>query len=274
MALKEEIERQGNWLFRWRSYLPLLILPLAFWAAADAGFSRQEPGSWDVVCFVVSCLGLAVRVLVAGFVPAGTSGRNVAKQEASRLNSTGIYSTMRHPLYVGNFLMALGVVLFLRSPWFTLVFALAYGLYYERIMFAEEEFLRRRYRAGYEKWAARTPAVIPSFSSFAPLLAPHGPAARVSGRVRTGFRLHPARRPAPPCLLRGSGAPPGLVGPSGRIGPFLRHHEGPQTRRSPFHPGALRSTRSGRFPPDRSRSFFPTCVFFTQVERIGARKTT
>jgi len=168
MALKEEIERQGNWLFRWRSYLPLLILPLAFWAAADAGFSRQEPGSWDVVCFVVSCLGLAVRVLVAGFVPAGTSVRNVAKQEASRLNSTGIYSTMRHPLYVGNFLMALGVVLFLRSPWFTLVFALAYGLYYERIMFAEEEFLRRRYRAGYEKWAARTPAVIPSFSSFAP----------------------------------------------------------------------------------------------------------
>jgi hypothetical protein len=25
MALKEEFERVGNWLFRWRSYLPLLL---------------------------------------------------------------------------------------------------------------------------------------------------------------------------------------------------------------------------------------------------------
>jgi len=27
-----------------------------------------------------------------------------------------MYSAVRHPLYLGNFLMALGVVLFLRSP--------------------------------------------------------------------------------------------------------------------------------------------------------------
>jgi protein-S-isoprenylcysteine O-methyltransferase Ste14 len=172
MPLKEEIERQGNWMFRWRSYLPLVLLPVAAWAFVDAGFARQSPGPWDLVCVAVSFLGLAVRVLVAGFVPAGTSGRNVAKQEAYALNQTGIYSTVRHPLYLGNFLMALGIVLFLRSPWFSLVFALLYWMYYERIMFVEEEFLRRKYRSRYERWAEKTPAIIPSLARYAPPALP------------------------------------------------------------------------------------------------------
>ena len=28
MALIEEMDRSGNWLFRWRSYLPFVFLPL------------------------------------------------------------------------------------------------------------------------------------------------------------------------------------------------------------------------------------------------------
>jgi protein-S-isoprenylcysteine O-methyltransferase Ste14 len=175
MPLKEEMESQGNWLFRRRSHLPLLVLPLAVWAARDSGFVRQEPSFWDLVCLGVSFAGLLVRVLVAGFVPAGTSGRNVARQEAGRLNTTGIYSTMRHPLYVGNFLMSFGAALFLRSPWFALAFTLLYGLYYERIMFAEEEFLRRKYRSRYEAWASRTPAILPSFSRYRPAALPFSP---------------------------------------------------------------------------------------------------
>ncbi len=100
--------------------------------------------------------------LTVGFAPKNTSGRNTAAgQMADELNVTGIYSIVRHPLYVGNFFMWLGPVLFLRSVWFTIVFCLVYWLYYERIMFAEEQFLRRKFGDAYDKWSEKVKAFIP-----------------------------------------------------------------------------------------------------------------
>ena len=37
-------------------------------------------------------------------------------------------------------------------------------IYYERIMLAEEAFLRERFGASFEGWASQTPAFIPQFS--------------------------------------------------------------------------------------------------------------
>jgi hypothetical protein len=90
----------------------------------------------------------------------------VIDQLADDLNTTGIYSVMRHPLYVGNFLMWLGPVLFLRSVWCVIIFVLAYWLYYERIIFAEEQYLRRKFGDTYDAWAFRVKAVIPGFRHY------------------------------------------------------------------------------------------------------------
>jgi len=53
-----------------------------------------------------------------------------------------------------------------RSFWLVLVIALAYGLYYERIIFAEEEFLRRRFGEAFEAWCTRTPALVPRLTNW------------------------------------------------------------------------------------------------------------
>lgn len=165
MALREELERSGNWLFRRRSYLPLAVVALVL-----AGMTRFEyPGDqhhlqdvWEAVCLMIAAIGLTIRALVVGFAPPGTSGRNTwAGQVAERLNTTGMYSIVRHPLYLGNLLMWLGLVLMTRSGWLLLVVMLAFWLYYERIAFSEEEFLRRRFGDDFERWAARTPAFFP-----------------------------------------------------------------------------------------------------------------
>jgi len=73
---------------------------------------------------------------------------------------------VRHPLYIGNFLMWLGPVLFLRSLMAIVFFILVYWLYYERIMFAEEQFLRRKFGEIYDKWSENVKAVIPRFKGF------------------------------------------------------------------------------------------------------------
>ena len=171
MTLKDEMVRWGNYLFRWRSYLPLLFLPVLMLALKKyryLGGSETLDDLWDVFCVAIAVSGLSVRALIAGYVPASTSGRNTKRQEAQTLNTSGMYSIVRHPLYLGNFLMWLGVALFTHNWWLVLVAILAFWLYYERIIFAEEEFLSTRFGAEFEEWAGRTRAFVPSFRNWKP----------------------------------------------------------------------------------------------------------
>lgn len=163
MALVHEFENSGNWLFKRRSWLPVIMVV--------AGIIVMYLGNRQAIIFDmrdeliflgVSIFGQIIRILTVGFTPKNTSGRNTANgQVADELNVTGIYSLLRHPLYLGNFFMWLGPVLFLRSFCFTLIFGLMYWLYYERIMFAEEQFLRRKFGEIYDKWSETVGSFIP-----------------------------------------------------------------------------------------------------------------
>ncbi|MBE7411231.1 MAG: lipid A Kdo2 1-phosphate O-methyltransferase [Leptospiraceae bacterium] len=169
MALIEEFEKQGSFLFRWRSYIPVFILLLsAFYIPGYKylNFRYEDNLIWVGFCILVSLFGLLIRSIVVGFAPARTSGRNTKVQIADVVNQTGIYSTVRHPLYVGNFFMFFGLVLFFRDFSFVLIFILFYWFYYERIMFTEEQFLRGKFGDDYLKWANSTPAIIPCFKNF------------------------------------------------------------------------------------------------------------
>ena len=60
----------------------------------------------ELIFLGVSLLGEAIRIFTVGYAPRNTSGRNtITGQIADELNVTGIYSQLRHPLYLGNFLM-------------------------------------------------------------------------------------------------------------------------------------------------------------------------
>lgn len=174
MSLREQLEQSGQWLFRWRSYLPVLMGALVLLALVTSGHDGDEsfPPYWEAICLAVAALGVAVRGVVTGWAPGGTSGRQTTAPAAGMLNMTGIYSVVRHPLYVGNYFLWLGVVMLPASGWLVLVTTLIFWVYYERIMFAEEEFLRRRFGAEFEAWADRTPAVIPDPGLWRPSSVP------------------------------------------------------------------------------------------------------
>jgi hypothetical protein len=69
---------------------------------------------------------------------------------------------VRHPLYLGNYLMWIGIVIFTFNFWFFIAVTLAFWLYYERIMFAEERFLERKFGQSYLDWTQKVPAFLPS----------------------------------------------------------------------------------------------------------------
>jgi len=171
MALKEELENSGNWLFRWRSYLPLLMVVVAIIDMRHFTYLYNDYDRnlyWEAGCLLVSLAGLIIRAVVVGYVPEGTSGRNTFGQEAVSLNTTGMYSIVRHPLYLGNFFIWFGIFLFMRHWHMSLICTFCFWLYYERIIFAEEEFLRRKFGREFEKWAANTPCFIPQVGMWKP----------------------------------------------------------------------------------------------------------
>jgi len=166
MALREEFEKTGNWLFRHRGNLPLLMVGLIVVCMRKfhyLGNSESMDMLWEVFCFFVSILGLGIRIFTIGYTPRGTSGRNTREQIAETLNTSGMYSIVRHPLYLGNFFIWLGIALFAHQWKLTLICVLSFWIYYERIMFAEEAYLMRKFGKAYEDWANKTPAFLPDF---------------------------------------------------------------------------------------------------------------
>ncbi len=171
MALRESIEKQGNWLFRWRSYFPLLGIPILLIALRNSDYIEKIFGDlastfWDIISIFISFLGFCARFVTAGYVSGGTSGRNTKTQIADALNTTGMYSIVRNPLYLGNFTIILGLALFIQVWWFALLIWLGFWIYYERIIFAEEEFLRKKFGNAFLEWAKETPIFFPKFSNW------------------------------------------------------------------------------------------------------------
>jgi protein-S-isoprenylcysteine O-methyltransferase Ste14 len=174
MALIHEFESSGNWLFKRRSWLPVfMIIAGIFVMYLDNRQAILFDMRDELIFLGVSLFGQAIRVFTVGFAPKNTSGRNTVNgQIADELNVSGIYSVLRHPLYLGNFFMWLGPVLFLRDVWFLVVFGLLYWLYYERIMFAEEQFLRRKFGELYDKWSETVSSFIPYSFNYIPSKLP------------------------------------------------------------------------------------------------------
>ncbi|MCH1471206.1 MAG: hypothetical protein L7T85_01355 [Flavobacteriaceae bacterium] len=160
MALKEQLKQQGDYLFKNRSFLPLIFI--AFALAIKGYYIVNTPlNSPTVAMFTdfmnsisiyVGLFGLIVRIYTVGYTPKNTSGRNTKEgQVANELNTKGLYSTTPNPLYLGNFFMWMGVILYINVAWLFLLFIFVFWMYYERIIYAEEVFLRKKFGNTYLK---------------------------------------------------------------------------------------------------------------------------
>ena len=98
MALLQSMERQGNFLFKYRGQFPviLFILAVPFIYLTDYNMiSEQSQTCFMYTAIILSSIGFLVRFYTIGTTPQGTSGRNTKKQVATVLNSTGMYSLLR-----------------------------------------------------------------------------------------------------------------------------------------------------------------------------------
>ena len=107
----------------------------------------------------LAVLGEAVRLWASGHI-----------EKTRALATGGPYAHTRNPLYVGSVLMALGVGVASASPWVVLAVGAYFLAFYPAVVREEQAFLRTRFGADYEAWAAAVPL-------FLPRLTPGGPRA-------------------------------------------------------------------------------------------------
>jgi protein-S-isoprenylcysteine O-methyltransferase Ste14 len=166
MALIHSFEKSGLRLFKFRGQVPVILFLLAIPVLYFTDYTYMNENIFLVFTFVsvfVSLAGFMIRIYTIGTTPKGTSGRNRDEQVAESLNTTGIYSIVRHPLYLGNYLMWMGIVVFSFNIYFIIIVSLFFWIYYERIMFAEERFLEKKFGDVYLEWSKKVPAFIPAF---------------------------------------------------------------------------------------------------------------
>ena len=171
MALIHSLEKSGNFLFKYRGQLPVILFALSIPAIYFTDYEcimNNKPLSISllITCAVFSLVGQVIRAIAIGTSNKNTSGRNTKEQVAEALNTTGIYSAVRHPLYLGNFFMWIGIVMYTYNIWFILLVCVLFWLYYERIMFAEERFLERKFGQTYIDWSMNIPAFWPSYKNY------------------------------------------------------------------------------------------------------------
>lgn len=144
--------RIGAFLFRYRGFLPVPFLLVPLLVPGD-----QTRRGWLLGALVI-VVGEAVRM--AGVAAAGTVTRRRSRN-VQRLVTYGIFSWMRNPLYVGNFLIWTGFVIGSGVLWFLPVAIVLFAIEYTLIVRYEEGVLESTFGAEYLAYKQRTSRWIP-----------------------------------------------------------------------------------------------------------------
>lgn len=145
--------------FKYRSFTPIPVIVAALIGA------ETTPVSYISGLFLLFS-GEALRIWSVRY--AGSATRTTGQVGADELVTNGPFGHVRNPLYIGNFLLSLGILIaaWPWMPWFGLGFVLLYALQYGSIVSLEEQFLREKFTGIYRAYRAGVPRWIPRWRSW------------------------------------------------------------------------------------------------------------
>jgi hypothetical protein len=130
-----EISRQG---------LGLLFMLICGIFTEPAGEGRILAG------LVLALIGQVWRIYAAGVI-----------YKNKQLATTGAYSLVRHPLYLGNFLILIGFTIACANWIVVLVVMFFFWFYYPAAIKYEDYKLEQIFGDQWRAWSSRTPAMLP-----------------------------------------------------------------------------------------------------------------
>lgn len=123
----------------------LLMLLVCAWFAAPAGDTRMLAG------FIMAAVGQLWRIYAAGVI-----------YKNRKLASTGAYSLVRHPLYLGNFLILVGFAI-AGGNWVVMAAVAFFFLFYYPAAIRYEDYkLEGIFGEEWRNWSSDIPGMFPT----------------------------------------------------------------------------------------------------------------
>lgn len=147
----------GGWLFRHRTWLPLPLVAAIF---LIPGSANAELTLWLLGAGCVFA-GEALRLWAVQHIGV------ISRTRSDRLGpliSTGPFSLVRNPLYLGNIALWVGFAVSARLLYLAPLLILVVGLEYHAIVRWEEQLLAARFGDSYRAYAARVPRWVPALA--------------------------------------------------------------------------------------------------------------
>jgi protein-S-isoprenylcysteine O-methyltransferase Ste14 len=133
----------------WSRIAGRIRVPLGFALGAFYLWRARPTWAFLVLGTVMAALGILIRALASGHV-----------QKNLVLTTTGPYSHVRNPLYLGSIIIGIGFAIAARDWWIVVAVILLFVVIYLPVIRSEEAFLRSQFR-DYEAYARRVPSLLP-----------------------------------------------------------------------------------------------------------------
>lgn len=146
----------GEILFKNRDYTPIpFVIVMIIYANTDRNSL--------LVGLLLSLFGEAIRIF--GVAHIGGVSRTKTYSTGQKLITSGLFSRVRNPLYIGNLFLSTGSVVAANvHPLFVLGFIAFFFIQYTPIVRWEEQNLRNNFGSDFDDYIARVPRWIPSIT--------------------------------------------------------------------------------------------------------------
>jgi protein-S-isoprenylcysteine O-methyltransferase Ste14 len=140
------------------TFLPLGVLLLVLGTQEVDG--TPEAFLWVMAGFGLAFFGQLLRILTIGFTEI-SYGEETGGLYAERLIQDGLYAFLRNPLYLGNFLIGVGLHWLSHRPMLLVCGALGLWVWTLLLVEAEEAYLEERFKEAYTLYKKRVPRFFP-----------------------------------------------------------------------------------------------------------------
>jgi protein-S-isoprenylcysteine O-methyltransferase Ste14 len=143
------------------SFIGMFVLPLVFAATGEPRFANYRPHPMQIV-FGALILAAALWVFRRTHRELGRNwSATLEVRESHTLITTGIYRSVRHPMYAGYWLWTAAQALLVANWIAGSAGILSFALHFFMRVGREEQMLRERFGEVYLDYAARTRRIIP-----------------------------------------------------------------------------------------------------------------
>jgi protein-S-isoprenylcysteine O-methyltransferase Ste14 len=139
--------------------LAIAFFPGFFLRAASGG---AREGLLEVLGLACVLFGQLIRVSARGY-------KSEHSRDSRALIQGGPYQVVRNPMYLGIFLIGLGVVFMIFKWWAIIIFTSVFIVRYLLLIYKEEKKLYAMFPQDYPQYCAKIPRIFPAYSKLVKL---------------------------------------------------------------------------------------------------------